>query len=43
VTGLTWLAVNLPRPDLRAGEDRLGWAASLLAPWLVLGLPVAGV
>ena len=25
------------------GEDPLGWAASLLAPWLVLGLPLAGV
>jgi len=24
-------------------EDPLGWARSLLAPWLVLGLPLAGV
>ena len=25
------------------GESPLGWAGSLLAPWLVLGLPLAGV
>jgi peptide/nickel transport system permease protein len=33
----------IPTSYTAFADDPLGWAASLLAPWLVLGLPLAGV
>ena len=33
----------IPTSYTSFGESPLGWAASLLVPWLVLGLPLAGV
>jgi len=35
--------IAIPTSYTEFGQSPLGWAGSLLAPWLVLGLPLAGV
>lgn len=41
--GMVEIGISIPTRYTAFGDSPLRWAHSLLAPWLVLGLPLAGV
>jgi peptide/nickel transport system permease protein len=41
--GIVHLGISIPTSYTSLGDSPLRWAGSLLAPWIVLGLPLAGV
>ena len=41
--GMVGFAAHIPTTYVPFSESPLRWAGALLVPWLVLGLPLAGV
>ena len=41
--GMVEVEISIPTRYVPLGDSVLGWAGSMLAPWVVLGLPLAGV